>query len=173
MSESESREPSLDDVARMIELLREGGWREATLRMGDFELHVSDGTAAVAPASPAPELAAATPQATAPAGSPAATPQVAASPASSSAPDSGRDTSNDLVITADSLGVFWRSPQPGAPPFVEVGDDVTAESPVGIVEVMKMMTRVLPGQAGTVVAIHVDNGELVEFGQALVTIATA
>ena len=65
------------------------------------------------------------------------------------------------------------SSRTGAPPFAEVGDSVEADTPLAIVEVMKMMTRVEPGVRGVVTAIHVENGDVVEFDQPLVTITPA
>ena len=162
MTNPSNRDVDIEDVAKMIQLLREAGWREATLKMGDFELRVSDGSSA---SSAAPAPAPAMPIAAAPAAAPAlTTPET-------SGQDPSRDTSKDVVVRAQSLGAFWRSPQPGAPAFVEVGDHVDDDSPLGIVEVMKMMTRVVPGHSGTVVAIHVENGDMVEFDQALFTVA--
>jgi acetyl-CoA carboxylase biotin carboxyl carrier protein len=73
-------------------------------------------------------------------------------------------------VTSPSLGLFWRSPQPGAPSFVEVGQQVDAEDTVCIVEVMKLMNHVKAGVSGKVVAILVDNGAMVEFGQTLVVV---
>jgi acetyl-CoA carboxylase biotin carboxyl carrier protein len=75
------------------------------------------------------------------------------------------------TVLAPSLGLFWRSPKPGAPPFVEVGDRVEADSTVCIVEVMKLMNHVKAGCAGVVSAIHAQNGEMVEYGEPLITIA--
>ena len=75
------------------------------------------------------------------------------------------------TVLAPSLGLFWRSPKPGAPPFVDVGDRVDADSTVCIVEVMKLMNHVKAGCTGVVTAIHANNGEMVEYGQPLITIA--
>ncbi len=169
---TEENRPGLDDIATMIQLLREGGWREATLRIGDFELRVSDGSGSVAtpasPAAPVQEAAPATPPAPA---APAAPAESTPAPAPA-APAPAADDAGLTVVRAQSLGTFWRSPQPGSPHFVEVGDEVTEDSPLGIVEVMKMMTRVTPGVSGVVAAIHVENAELVEFDQPLVSIRT-
>ena len=63
------------------------------------------------------------------------------------------------------LGTFYRAPQPGAPPFVEVGDQVDEETVVGIVETMKMMTPVHAGVRGTVVEFRLGNGEFAEAGR--------
>lgn len=73
-------------------------------------------------------------------------------------------------MTAPSVGVFWRAPEPGAAPFVEVGSRVAAGDTIGIVEVMKLMSNVAAEVAGVVTAIHVDNAQGVQFGTPLVTI---
>lgn len=67
-------------------------------------------------------------------------------------------------------GTFYRSPQPGAPPFVEAGDTVGPETVVAIIETMKLMNPVHAGVAGTVEAILVDNAQPVEAGAVLMTI---
>ncbi len=73
-------------------------------------------------------------------------------------------------VTAPSIGLFWRSSQPGAPSFVEVGQVVDANDTVCIVEIMKLMNHVKAGVSGTVVAIEAVNGQMIEFGQTLVVI---
>lgn len=73
-------------------------------------------------------------------------------------------------VAAPSPGIFWRAPSPGAPPFVEVGDRVEADTVVGIVELMKLMNRVAAGVAGTVTAVLVANGESVEKSAPLVLV---
>lgn len=74
------------------------------------------------------------------------------------------------MVTAPSVGIFWRAPEPGAKPFVEVGSKVAVGDTVGIVEVMKLMGNVTAEVAGTVTAVHVENAQGVEFGTPLVTI---
>ncbi|WKX73257.1 biotin/lipoyl-containing protein [Streptomyces sp. XD-27] len=71
-------------------------------------------------------------------------------------------------VCAPTVGTFYRSPEPGAPPFVSVGDTVRAGQPVGILEVMKMMSRVEADTAGRVVEILASDGQPVEFQQRLV-----
>lgn len=70
-------------------------------------------------------------------------------------------------VTAPSVGVFWRAPDPSAPPFVEVGRRVDAEDPVCIVEVMKLFNHVQAGAGGVVRSVEVENGAMVEHGQTL------
>jgi acetyl-CoA carboxylase biotin carboxyl carrier protein len=67
-------------------------------------------------------------------------------------------------------GTFYRSPQPGAPPFVEVGDAVGPDTVVAIIETMKLMNPVHAGAAGRIEAILVDNAQPVEAGAVLMTI---
>jgi acetyl-CoA carboxylase biotin carboxyl carrier protein len=76
-------------------------------------------------------------------------------------------------IPAPLPGTFYRAPQPGAPPFVEVGDVVGPESVVGIVETMKLMNPVHAGCAGRVTAICVDNATMVDGGAVLMHVEPA
>ncbi len=71
------------------------------------------------------------------------------------------------------LGVFYRAPSPGAPPFVDVGTRVEADTIVCLIEVMKMMNSVPAGVAGTIAEIHVENAEPVEYGQPLFRVEPA
>jgi len=77
------------------------------------------------------------------------------------------DDAGGVTIDAPMLGVFYRSPSPGAPPFVDVGERVEADTIVCIIEVMKMMNSVPAGVAGTITEVHVENADAVEYGQAL------
>jgi len=71
------------------------------------------------------------------------------------------------------IGVFYRCPSPGAPPFVELGASVGADTTIGIVEVMKMMNPVSAGVNGTLTSFLVKDHEQVEYGQALAVVAEA
>jgi acetyl-CoA carboxylase biotin carboxyl carrier protein len=64
-----------------------------------------------------------------------------------------------VAVRPPLLGTFYRAPQPGAPPFVDVGDTVDEETVVGIVETMKMMTPVHAGVRGAVVEFRTGNGD--------------
>jgi acetyl-CoA carboxylase biotin carboxyl carrier protein len=75
--------------------------------------------------------------------------------------------SGTTMVPAPLLGIFYRAPKPGEPPFVEVGARVEADTIIGIIEVMKLMNTVRAGVRGEVVAIPASNGELVEYGEAL------
>jgi len=73
----------------------------------------------------------------------------------------------DPVIRAPSVGVFYRSPQPGAEPFVAVGDRVAPGRQVGIVEAMKLMIPVTAEAGGVVTAILKQDGDSVQFDEPL------
>jgi len=101
----------------------------------------------------------------------AAAPPALAAPRDGDEPEAGQPepASDDggLRIEAPMVGTFYRAPQPGAPPFVEEGDAVAAGQTLCILEAMKLMNEVKAEVEGVVRKIHVQNGQPVEFGQAL------
>jgi acetyl-CoA carboxylase biotin carboxyl carrier protein len=78
----------------------------------------------------------------------------------------------EIDVLSPLLGVYYRAPKPGQPPFVEVGQIVEADSIVGIVEVMKLMNTVRAGAGGIITAIHAANADMVEYEQPLIRIRT-
>lgn len=74
------------------------------------------------------------------------------------------------VVKSPMVGTFYRSASPGAKPFVEIGDPVQVGDPLCIIEAMKLMNEIEADQAGVVKAILIENGQPVEYGQALVVI---
>lgn len=77
------------------------------------------------------------------------------------------------VIKSPLVGTFYRSPSPGAPPFVEVGDIVSPGQVLCIIEALKVMNEIESDVRGRVVKILVENGETVEYGQSLFLIDTS
>ncbi|MFE6921416.1 acetyl-CoA carboxylase biotin carboxyl carrier protein [Nocardia sp. NPDC057663] len=73
-----------------------------------------------------------------------------------------------FTLTAETVGVFYRSPEPGAAPFVSAGDPVRAGQQVGIIEAMKLMIPVTATKEGVVAELLVENGDAVEHGQPLI-----
>ncbi|MBK9021448.1 MAG: acetyl-CoA carboxylase biotin carboxyl carrier protein [Sulfuritalea sp.] len=157
----------------MVDLIKTSTqFNEFHLKVGDIELDIRRGepaarpapAVAVAPAAPAP----ATPLPT------SVTPVVAAPPpAANVEPHRSAPLAfpaGSLLVKSPMVGTFYRAPEPGAKPFTEVGARVTAESLVGIVEVMKLMNSIPAGQAGVVTHILVEDGEPVQYGQVLVVI---
>jgi acetyl-CoA carboxylase biotin carboxyl carrier protein len=78
-----------------------------------------------------------------------------------------------VAVHPPLLGTFYRAPQPGAPPFVDVGDEVGEDTVVGVVETMKMMTPVHAGVRGTVVEFRTGNGEFAEKDAVLLVVEPA
>lgn len=90
-------------------------------------------------------------------------PAAAAEPAAAPAP-AGH------VVKSPMVGTFYRSPGPGAKPFVEVGSQVTEGQPVCIIEAMKILNEIEADKSGTITRILVENGAGVEYGQPLFVI---
>ena len=79
-------------------------------------------------------------------------------------------TAHPGAVKSPMVGTVYRSPEPGAPPFIEVGSKVVAGQTVVIIEAMKTMNQIPAPRAGTVTAILVDNAQPVEFGEPMVII---
>jgi acetyl-CoA carboxylase biotin carboxyl carrier protein len=75
-----------------------------------------------------------------------------------------------IEVKSPLLGIYYRAPKPGEPPFVEVGDQVEPDTVIGIIEVMKLMNSARAGVRGEVTAIVAANGEMVEHGEALLLV---
>lgn len=105
---------------------------------------------------------------------------IAASPANAPAPSAAPEAgpaagANDAqnhpgAVTAPMVGTAYRSPEPSAPPYIEVGSQVKEGDTLLIVEAMKTMNQIPAPKAGTVKAILFENGQPVEFGEPLVII---
>jgi acetyl-CoA carboxylase biotin carboxyl carrier protein len=143
----------IDDILKLID---GSDFTELKLEMGDLKLELRKGPlAAPMPFQTGSNI---------PAGGSRPQPQAAPVPASVVASGGGSE------IPAPLLGTFWHAPRPGADPFVKPGDVVTADTIIGIIEVMKLMNSVPAGMAGTVLEICAPNGDLVEHGQTLIRI---
>ncbi|WFB35195.1 acetyl-CoA carboxylase biotin carboxyl carrier protein [Kiritimatiellota bacterium B12222] len=139
------------ELKRIIDLVKENGIVEFELEEGDFKLstklsHASEVQYVSAPAA-APVAAA-----PAAAGAPVAVEAVAA---------------NVPSIKSPMVGSFYRASSPEADSFVKVGDVVTPETTVCIIEAMKVMNEIKAEQKGRISKVLIENGEAVEFGQSL------
>jgi len=74
------------------------------------------------------------------------------------------------AVKSPMVGTFYRSPSPGAKPFVEVGDTVKSGDTICIIEAMKLLNEIESDKEGVVKAILVENGQPVEYGEPLVII---
>jgi acetyl-CoA carboxylase biotin carboxyl carrier protein len=75
-----------------------------------------------------------------------------------------------VLIKSPMVGTFYRAPEPGAPPFVDIGQQVDVETTVCIIEVMKLMNSIPAGAGGVVTQILAADGDPVEYGQILMVI---
>ena len=152
-----------DEISEILKLIDGSSCDEFVLETADLKLVVrrrgADGAAVLyEPAPSAPRLSAT------PAGTPA--------PQAIKAPAKVAETTHDAgeVVRAPMVGTFYRSPSPGAPPFVEVGNKVNKGDPICIIEVMKLFTTIHAEWSGTVTEIGAPNAHLVEYGQMLFVI---
>ena len=83
------------------------------------------------------------------------------------APAPEASTPTGTEVTSPMVGTFYRAPSPGADPFVEVGQDVKKGDTLCIIEAMKLLNEIEAETSGKIKAILVENGQPVEFGQAL------
>ena len=152
-------ELSEDDVLHILKLIDESKFDYFQLEVGELKITVSKG-------DPIPLGTSAQPVAigVAPAAAPAAAPKPAPAPA---APKAAAIPAGHLAVTAPLLGTFYVAPEPGAPPFVQVGQQVTEDTTCGLIEVMKVFNSVRAGVKGTIVEVVAANGGFVEFGQPL------
>ena len=143
------------DVAEILRLLEESSFDRLSLEINGMKLNLQRGTPARAPQVGEP--------ATAPAPVPAASP-----PARPKAKPPSEPGLAD--VRSPLLGVFYRAPKPGEPPFVQPGSQVEPDTVIGIIEVMKLMNSVRAGVKGEVLEILAENGALVEYGELLLRV---
>lgn len=145
------------DVEEIMKLLDGSTFDRLSLEVDGMKIELERSGAAPRPRAEAPRAP--------------ATPEPPQPPATAPEKASGTAREEGLIeITAPLLGIFYRAPKPGEPPFVEVGSRVDTETVIGIVEVMKLMNSVAAGVTGEVVEIVGANGELVEHGEVLMLV---
>ncbi len=159
-----------DAIKRVVDAFERSDWAEIDVRFGDVRVHLAVGSPGESGAAVSPENTARLPS---PHGG-----ATASTDTSDGQQTTGRGQTSDdpeipagaEVVIASSPGTFWRSPEPGAPPFAEVGDTVHASDTVCIIEVMKLMNHLKARVSGRVVAVYVENGVAVEKGAPLFAI---
>jgi acetyl-CoA carboxylase biotin carboxyl carrier protein len=144
-------------VRRLVELMNEHDLAEIDLRQADQRIRLRKGVELPSLLAGPPAVPAVGPVGlTAPAPAPA-TP----------AGESPAETTNTILIKSPMVGTFYTSSSPDVEPFVKVGDHVNQDTTVCIVEAMKVFNEIPAECSGQIVAFLVDNGDPVEFGQAL------
>ena len=145
-------------VKKLIELLEQSQVSEIEIKEGEESVRISRHAAAPASAPPAMWL---TPESKMAGSEGAAT----VSPAETESADSSGHT-----VRSPMVGVYYASPKPETPPFVEEGQSVVKGDPLCIIEAMKVMNHIEAPIAGTVRKILVKNGEPVQYDEALFVI---
>ena len=142
-------------VKKLIELLEESNIAELEIHEGEESVRISRHGSGTVIAAPAPVMAAA------PTPAPVS---VSAAPVDTA---SGETEVSGHKVTSPMVGSFYRAPTPGAAAFVDVGQKVNIGDTLCIIEAMKLLNQIEADKAGTIKAILVENGEPVEYGQAL------
>lgn len=158
-------ELSEDDVLQILKLIDESTFDYFQLEVGELKITVSKGEPLPLAGAPAPAAQAVNPSPAAPARQ--AQPAPAAQPQAKAAPKTALIPEGMAPITAPLLGTFYVAPEPGAPPFVQVGATVTEDTTVGLIEVMKVFNSVRAGVKGVVSEVVAQNGQFVEHGETL------
>ena len=155
---------TLDEIKQLIDFIRERDLSEFELERADFKLRIKSGATVQAVAPPVVMAAPAGPIAAVPA-APVPTPSV---------PPPAAEVGEDLaIVTSPIVGTFYRSAEPGAKAFVEVGDSVRKGQVLCIIEAMKLMNEIDSEYDGEVTNIYVENGQPVQYGERLFAIRTA
>ncbi len=146
----------LRKLKTLIDLVAESGISELEVTEENDKVRIVNKVQTVAVAAPvaAPVVAAAP--------APAAPAAAAAEPAAKPEP-----VVEGTTVTSPMVGTFYRAPNPGAEPFVKVGDHVEAGQTLGIIEAMKLLNEIEAETSGTIKEICVENAQPVEFGQPL------
>src|SRR5690349_2249066 len=160
----------LDQLKQILELVREHELSEFEIEHEGLRLKIrkdAAGALVATTATPLPTVVVAAPPAVA---APAAAPAPATAAA---APGDAADSEIELaVVKSPIVGTFYRSPEPGAPPFVDVGATVKKGQVLCIIEAMKLMNEIDSEYDGEVVNVYVDSGQPVQYGERLFAIRT-
>ncbi|HLT99662.1 MAG TPA: acetyl-CoA carboxylase biotin carboxyl carrier protein [Burkholderiaceae bacterium] len=144
----------LRKLKTLIDLVAESGIAELEITEGDGKVRIVKFSEKTQPVPVQEQVI--------PVAAPAAAP-AAAAPAAPAEP-AGH------VVKAPMVGTFYRAPNPGAAPFVEVGQSVKEGDALCIIEAMKLLNEIEADKAGVIKEILVENGEPVEYGQPLFVI---
>ncbi|MEM1318289.1 MAG: acetyl-CoA carboxylase biotin carboxyl carrier protein [Pseudomonadota bacterium] len=148
-------------IRELAEMLADTDLNEIEVSLDEFHVRLARGTmTTAAPAAPAPVALPAPAIAAAP-----------AAPASAAVAEETPAAGKGEAVPAPMVGTAYLAPSPGASPFVKAGDKVKKGETLMIIEAMKTMNQIAAPRDGTVESIAVEDGQPVEFGEALVMLS--
>ena len=156
-----------EDIERILELVRRHDLAEFEVESDGMKLRIRK-TSAAFPMPPAMPQA---PVASSPAATVSAATVASPSPAPSVAEE--EESVELAVVKSPIVGTFYRSPEPGAEAFVEVGQRVKKDQVLCIIEAMKLMNEITSEYDGEIVSAYVENGKPVQYGERLFAIKTS
>ncbi|MGD0900425.1 MAG: acetyl-CoA carboxylase biotin carboxyl carrier protein [Thermoguttaceae bacterium] len=142
-------------IRRLVELMKEHDLSEIDLREGAMRIQLRRGSEPVVMAAPARVAA------------PPVSPQPPAAEPAGAATAAAPAADQLAVIKSPMVGTFYAASDPDSPPYVKIGDHVGPDTTVCIVEAMKVFNQIPAEVSGKIVAVLVENGQSVEFGQPL------
>ncbi len=155
-----------DEINRILDLVREHELSEFELEREGFKIRIRKNTVVHTSVVPAPVQAPAAPAPVEAAPAPAAPAPLVAVPN----PVPASDEMDFAIVKSPIVGTFFRSAEPGAPSFVDVGTTVKKGQVLCIIEAMKLMNEIDSEYDGEIVKIYVENGQPVQYGERLFAI---
>jgi acetyl-CoA carboxylase biotin carboxyl carrier protein len=153
-----------DEINRLLDLVRTHELSEFELEREGFKIRIKKGTLAHAAG---PDMTPAVSPAAAHLVSPPPAPAEPAPEAVTAAQEIASDETDFAIVKSPIVGTFFRSAEPGAPPFVEVGSTVKKGQVLCIIEAMKLMNEIDSEFDGEVVKVYVESGQPVQYGERL------
>ena len=144
----------LRKLKTLIDLVAESGVSELEVTEGEDKVRIVKNPA-IPVATPIQQVYAPAPAAP------------AASPAAAPAAEAPAPAVEGHAVKSPMVGTFYRSPTPGAEPFVKIGDSVKEGQPLCIIEAMKLLNEIEADKSGVIKEILCENGQGVEYGQSL------
>ncbi|MDR0445137.1 MAG: acetyl-CoA carboxylase biotin carboxyl carrier protein [Puniceicoccales bacterium] len=159
---------NIEEIKRLAKIMTEVGVTEIEIEEKGYRIRL-------AKQSPIPSITALAPSSFTAITTPTEIPSLASAPTSSPVPEiptmslakDSEPHQNCQTISSPMIGTFYRSASPESGPLVNIGDTVKVNTPVCILEAMKIMNEILSDVEGTIIDIPIKNGEPVEFGQVL------
>jgi acetyl-CoA carboxylase biotin carboxyl carrier protein len=159
------------DIERILDLVRQHDLAEFELEKEGLKLRVRKAGALPAfAANPLHTMPVVVPPVTSNPATLAPAPVATAAPPLT--PDEIEESVELAVVKSPIVGTFYRSPEPGAPAFVEVGQRVKKDQVLCIIEAMKLMNEITSEYDGEIVSAYVENGKPVQYGERLFAIRT-